>query len=320
MNGSFPDPLSVERLRAELAALAGPAPERLGIAVSGGPDSLALLLLAAAAFPGRVEAATVDHKLRSESAAEAGFVANICARLAIPHAILGADRPVAGNVQSAARALRYRLLAAWAKERGLACLLTAHHRDDQAETLLMRLDRGAGLSGLCAIRATTEIAGVRVLRPLLGWSRAELAAIPAAAGIDAVRDPSNADPRYDRARLRARLAEAPLIDPAALARSAAALAQADGALDWATDRLVEERIEGVHGGVTVDPADIPPELRRRLVLRVLALLAAADPPRGRALQRLLAALEAGETATLAGVKCEGGPVWRFAAAAARRGK
>jgi tRNA(Ile)-lysidine synthase len=312
MNGCLPDPLCVARFRADLEALTGPAPALLGVAVSGGPDSLALLLLAWAAFPGRVRAATVDHKLRPQSAAEAAFVGDICAGLGIPHATLAGGEAIAGNVQSGARALRYRLLAGWAAAEGIGWLLTAHHLDDQAETLLMRLQRGAGLSGLAGIRAETEIEDMKIVRPLLGWSRAELAVLVAAAGLAAVRDPSNEDERYDRARLRRRLAETDWIEPAPLARSAAALAQADAALDWSVERLIEERVAAAQGSLTFDPQGVPAELRRRALLRLIGLLApAAAPPRGDAVQRLLATLEAGATATLAGVKCEGGAVWRL---------
>lgn len=318
MNGPFPDPVGVDRFRADLETLTGPAPSLLGVAVSGGPDSLALLLLAAAAFPDRVRAATVDHKLRPESAAEAAFVRDICARLAIPHATLAAGDAIAGNVQAGARALRYRLLAGWAAAEGIDWLLTAHHRDDQAETLLMRLQRGSGLAGLAGIRAAAEILGLRVARPLLGWSRAELADLVAAAGLEAVQDPGNRDERYDRARLRRRLGEADWIDPAPLARSAQALAEAEFALEWSVERLIAERVEAVRGGLAFDPAGIPPELRRRALLRLFALLVPADPPRGDAVQRLLATLDAGGTATLAGVKCEGGPVWRLAPEPPRR--
>lgn len=319
MNGRLPDPECAARFRAGLEALTGPAPALLGVAVSGGPDSLGLLLLAKAAFPHRVRAATVDHRLRAESAAEAAFVGNVCAGLQIPHATLTADEAIAGNVQAGARALRYRLLGHWAAAEGIGWLLTGHHRDDQAETLLMRLQRGAGLAGLAGIRPRTEIDGLTVVRPVLGWSRAELAALVAAAGLEAVHDPSNEDNRYDRARLRRRLAETDWIDPAPLARSAEALAEADMALEWTVGRLVEERTEPVRDGLAFDPAGIPAELRRRILLRLLALLVPAEPPRGDAVQRLLAALEAGETATLAGVKCEGGPIWRFTAAPPRRG-
>ncbi|HYI63599.1 MAG TPA: tRNA lysidine(34) synthetase TilS [Allosphingosinicella sp.] len=310
-----PDPELVARFRSDTEALTGAAPARLGVAVSGGPDSLALLLLAEAAFPGRVAAATVDHRLRPESGAEAVFVAGVCAGLGVPHSILAAGDAIAGNVQSGARALRYRLLARWAKAEGLAWLLTAHHEDDQAETLIMRLQRGAGLSGLSGIRATARIAGFPVARPLLGWPRTALAGIVDETGLVPVEDPSNADERYDRARLRRRLADAPWIDAAALARSAAALAEADAALDWAAGRLIEERVRREGEATLFDPAGIPAELRRRILLHILG---ANAPPRGADLQRLLAALESGGAATLAGVKCEGGALWRFSAAPPRR--
>ena len=307
------DPAFVDRFRADLVALTGGGPERLGVAVSGGPDSLALLLLARAAFPGDVAAATVDHKLRPESAAEAAFVGTVCAGLGVPHIVLVADRAIARNVQAEARALRYRLLGQWAAAEDLRWLLTAHHADDQVETLLMRLNRGAGVAGLSGVRAANR----RVLRPLLGWRRAELAGIVRAAGLTPVADPSNEDERYDRVRLRRRLAGAPWLDAAALARSAAALAEAEAALDWAAAGLIDERVGRDGDAVRFDPAGVPPELRRRILLH---LLDAAEPPRGEALQRLLATLEAGGTATLAGTKCAGGPVWRFTPAPPRRAR
>jgi tRNA(Ile)-lysidine synthase len=315
MNIGLPE--RTERFRADLQAVAGPAPPPFGVAVSGGPDSLALLLLACEAFPGQVEAATVDHGLRAEGAAEAAFVGELCAARSIPHATLTGP-PIAGNVQAGARALRYRLLGGWARERGLAFLLTAHHLDDQAETLLMRLQRGAGLAGLAGIRPRAEIEGLEVLRPLLGWHRAELAEVVATAGLEPAEDPTNNDERYDRARLRRRLGETDWLDAVALARSAAALAEAEEALDWAAGQLIAERTESMPGGLTFDSSGLPAELRRRALLRLLALLVPADPPRGDAVQRLLAALEAGETATLAGVRCEGGAVWRLSPAAPRR--
>jgi tRNA(Ile)-lysidine synthase len=314
MNISLPE--QVERFRRDVVALSGDD-ARFGLAVSGGADSLALLLLAHQAFPERIAAATVDHRLRPESATEAAFVARTCADLGVPHTILSADEPIHGNLQAGARALRYRLLGRWAAQARLGPILTGHHADDQAETLLMRLNRGAGLSGLAGIRAATEIEGVPVVRPLLGWRRAELAEIVRAAGIAPVEDPANADPRFDRARLRIALAKADWLDPVALARSAGALVEAEAALDWATERLVEQRLAPVDGGLTLDPSAIPAELRRRLLLHILALLAPAGPPRGEAVQRLLAALEAGETATLAGVKAQGGAIWRFALAPPR---
>ena len=314
MAGRGPSAVEVERFRAELERLAGGAPERIGAAVSGGPDSLALLLLASAAFPGRVDAATVDHGLRPEAAAEARFVAGLCEQLDVPHATLRPNAPIEGNLQSAARRARYFLLDAWRRERGIEWVLTGHHADDQAETLLMRLGRGAGVSGLAGVREANE----RVLRPLLAWRREELAAIVREAGIEAVDDPSNADERFDRARLRRRMREAEWIDPAAFARSAAALAEADAALEWAAERLFEQRMRPDPEGLRLDPTGLPAELRRRLLLRALRRLEPAAAPRGEEVSRLLATLDGGGTATLAGIRCEGGGLWQFALAPPRR--
>ena len=213
--GAFPvrpdlppaDSEAVSRFAADLARVwpegAARGEARLGIAVSGGPDSCALLLLAAAAMPGRIAAATVDHGLRAESADEARFVADLCAAIDVEHAVL----PVTveqGNVQAQARAARYRALAEWAAELGLAALASAHHADDQAETLLLRLNRASGVAGLAGVRERGLVSGSELLlvRPLLGWRRLELERIVEAAGLNAVADPSNIDDRFDRARLR----------------------------------------------------------------------------------------------------------------------
>jgi tRNA(Ile)-lysidine synthase len=301
------------RFRADLERLTGGAPERLGVAVSGGPDSMALLLLANAAFPGRVHAATVDHGLRPESAAEAAFVAGLCGPLGIPHAILRAEMIERSNIQAAARARRYALLMQWLGEIGAPFLATAHHLDDQAETLVMRLLRGSGLSGLSGIRPLSP----PVVRPLLGWRREALAALVRAAGIEPVADPSNLDERFDRVRIRRRLAESHWLEPEPLARSAAALAEADAAMDWMVEKLRRERVEGGPEGFTLDPAGLPAELRRRLVLAILAAME-RPAPRGEEVTRLLHMLAAGGAATLAGVKCAGGEFWRFTPAPPRR--
>ena len=169
----------------------------LGLAVSGGGDSLALLLLAHAALPGRVKAATVDHGLRPESADEADRVARYCAELGITHTTLSVS-VARGNTQEQARKARYAALGDWAEENDLCALATAHQMDDQAETFLMRLNRGSGLAGLSAIRALGSVpsAPVRLVRPLLRWRRDELAAIVERFGWSAVDDPSNHDDRY----------------------------------------------------------------------------------------------------------------------------
>jgi tRNA(Ile)-lysidine synthase len=203
--------------------------------VSGGPDSLALLLLAHAALPGRVIAATVDHGLRSEAADEAALVARLCTELAVPHeTACVAVEP--GNLQDRARDARYAALCSSFGKRGADVFATAHHADDQAETLLMRLNRGSGLAGLAGIRARRVIVCEQplgeylVVRPLLNWRRAELAALVAAAGFEPAHDPSNNDPKYDRVQMRQRMAELPWLDPLALARSAELLQEAEDAV------------------------------------------------------------------------------------------
>jgi len=311
---------AVQRFAADLDALLPPG-ERLGVAVSGGPDSLALLLLAAAARPGLIEAATVDHGLRRESRAEAQMVASVCAALGVPHTILPADwtEPPTANIQAGARTMRYRLLADWAESRGIPALATAHHADDQAETLLMRLARGAGVRGLGGTRAKRKLTEqVALVRPLLGWRKSELIAIVENAGLDAVDDPSNRDPKHDRSRIRQALEQADWADPARLAASAAALRDADEALDWALAPLITARIRQGEDALIVEPFDLPRELKRRLLAAAFAELA-APAPRGPELMRALSALENGETVTLGGLKLEGGETWRLSLAPPRRG-
>lgn len=311
---------AVQRFAADLDALLPPG-ERLGVAVSGGPDSLALLLLAAAARPGLIEAATVDHGLRRESRAEAQMVASVCATLGVPHTILPADwtEPPTANMQAGARTMRYRLLADWAESRGIPALATAHHADDQAETLLMRLARGAGVRGLGGTRAKRKLTEqVALVRPLLGWRKSELIAIVENAGLDAVDDPSNRDPKHDRSRIRQALEQFEWADPARLAASASALRDADEALDWALAPLITARIRQDEDALIVEPFALPRELKRRLLAAAFAELA-APAPRGPELMRALSALENGETVTLGGLKLEGGETWRLSLAPPRRG-
>jgi tRNA(Ile)-lysidine synthase len=311
----------IDRFRDELAAL-GPAPTPLGIAFSGGPDSLALLLLAAAAFPGRVRAATVDHGLREGSAAEAALAARVCDSLGVAHSTLTVSVAPGASVQAHAREARYGALAQWMATAGVPTLLTAHHLDDQAETLLMRLMRGGGVAGLAGIRARRPLAGSggALLRPLLGWRRAELAQIAAASGLQAVLDPSNRDDAFDRVRLRRRLAETPWLDPLPLARSAAALADAEDALAAFAQRAFAQAVDEGESHLLLRPAGLPAEIRRRLLLLCLRRFAAEATPRGEQVGELLAALEAGGAATLAGVKfaVAANGAWRIAPAPPRR--
>ena len=205
----------IGRFTRDLDALIAPG-KKVGIAVSGGPDSLALLLLAATARPGTIEAATVDHRFRPESVAEAEMVSRLCEKLGVPHATLKAEwleKPTSA-IQEQARIERYRLLVQWAKERGLEAVATAHHADDQAETFLMRLMRGSGVRGLAGMRRSTMVPGsdIPLLRPLLGWRREELEQLCHEAGIEPANDPSNADAQFERVRVRTTLSNTAALD------------------------------------------------------------------------------------------------------------
>lgn len=310
------DATILDRFRGNLDALIAPH-ARIGVAVSGGPDSLALLLLAAAARPGQIEAATIDHGLRAEAPDEAAMVATLCERLGVRHAILTArwsDVPETA-IQERARNQRYRLLGYWAEERGLDALSTAHHAEDQAETLLMRLARGSGVRGLAGMRPRSVSPGahVRLLRPLLGWRRAELEDICEEAGLTPAADPSNQDVRFERVRVRRALAELDWLDAGAVALSAANLADADAALDWAARAEWDQCVHEKHRSITYRHSDAPAEIVRRIVSRAIRKLATEGEyePRGAEISRLISTLADGGTATLRGVLCRGGAEWHF---------
>ena len=274
----------------------------LGVALSGGPDSVSLLLLAAHAFPDQVMAATVDHGLRDASASEARLCHRLCEALGVPHATLEVTVGD-GNLQARARAARYAALARWAVDVEVDAVLTAHHADDQAETLLMRLGRGSGVDGLAGVRAAAVVPGTQIalLRPLLGWRKDELEHIVKDAGVETVRDPSNADARFDRARVRSALADADWLDVLALAASAGHLADAAAAIAWAAEREYDECVEQGSGFVMYRPR-APFAVRLKVLSRIAAEF--GDAPRGGALATLVRGLGAGERANIAGVLIE----------------
>ncbi len=227
--------------------------DKFGVAVSGGPNSLALLLPASAALPGRVMAATIDHGLRAEAASEAAMVAKLCAQRGVPHETIEIHVE-SGNLQDRAREGRYAALCRSFGKRGCEVFATGHHADDQAETVLMRLNRGSGLAGLAGIRARRVVVGHEplgeylVVRPLLHWRGSELAQIVSAAGIEPLRDPSNDDSRFDRVKMRAALAVAPWLNPLAIARSAGYLQDAEEA--------VADAVLGVAGATVLREDDV----------------------------------------------------------------
>jgi tRNA(Ile)-lysidine synthase len=294
---------------AALVAAARPVLDRappgaVGVAVSGGGDSVALLLVVLewAAGTGRdVRAATVDHGLRAASAGEAEAVAGLCARLGVPHAVLrwrGWDGR--GNLSDAARAGRLGLLADWARAQGIGAVAFGHTEDDQAETVLMRLARGSGVDGLAGIAPASEVGGLVLLHPLLGVSRAALRAHLEAAGIGWTEDPSNADPAFARVRARRALAAlAPLgLGTARLAATAAALGRARRALEVAAAELAARCLGEAPGGeAMLDPAPFAAaeaELRLRVLAGALGWVAGAVyRPRLATLERAEAAIVAG---------------------------
>ncbi len=290
------------------------AAPRLAVAVSGGGDSMALALLLhdwARRHGGALVALTVEHGLRPESAAEAAQVGRWLGRRGIEHHVLAwrGPRPTA-DVQAAARAARYRLLEGWCAAHGVLHLCLAHHREDQAETLLLRLGRGSGVDGLAAMAPVSELRGVRLLRPLLTVPRARLRAFLRAEDQPWIEDPGNRAAVFARARLRGlmpRLA-AEGLTPTRLAATAARLGRARAALEGAaTDALARGARLHPAGFVRLD-ADglrgLPDEVGLRVLARVLATVGAQDhPPRHQRLLRLHAALVGGgrpRARTLAG--------------------
>lgn len=311
-------PLS-NRFKARIRELTTQAPspsEKLGIAVSGGPDSLALLHLAASAWPDAVAAATVDHGLRPEAADEARHVAAICKSLAIPHQILAPEQPIAGNIQSSARTARYALLDKWREQEQLGWIATAHHADDQLETVLMRLLRGSGVDGLSAVRPINGY----LIRPLLDVRKTELVAYAEEAGLEFVDDPSNEDEAFDRVRLRKALTGFPGFDASLLERSVGAARDASEALNWVCEREAEAHVHDDGDAVVLTRTDYPAELLRRLVLTCLGRLDPDHSNRGQAIESVIQALSEKKTVTIGKILCSGksSENWRFSMAPPRK--
>ena len=302
-------PIGAAAFAAAMAAVLPTPPDRVAIAVSGGGDSMALLRLACDWARPRgiaLHALTVDHGLRPGSAAEARQVATWCAELGVPHAILRwrGDKP-RSNLQALARQARYDLLLRRCRRLKVPVLLLAHHADDQAETLLLRLGRGSGLDGLAGMAPAVARDGLVLARPLLRWPKAALIATLRAAGQAWVEDPSNRDPRHVRVRVRQALALLAPDDvvPARIAAAAGQIAQAAGFLNDLAARWADAALPLVPGlWCQLDPAvlaAVPAELgQRSLRLRLRQIGGLPVPPDQAELARFIAALAAGEPATL----------------------
>ncbi|WP_157961532.1 tRNA lysidine(34) synthetase TilS [Acuticoccus kandeliae] len=290
-------PAAITLDRATLDAVDGP----LGIAVSGGGDSTALAILLADSCRDRgLVILTVDHRLRAGSADDAAAVIELGARLDLPTESLAIEGGAKGSLQAWARAERYRLLAEAARRLGLAAIVTGHTRDDQAETLLLRLARGSGLRGLGAMRPVARHSGTTILRPLLGVSREELRAFLLARGHGWREDPSNENPRFDRIAMRAimpRLAALGLTSTR-LAESASHLARASEVVDTLARRLCADvmRMDQA-GALAIDRpafAVAETEVRLRALADAIQRTGGLDhTPRFEALRRADAAIRAG---------------------------
>jgi tRNA(Ile)-lysidine synthase len=278
----------------------------LALAVSGGPDSTALMYLAALWRDGletrpKLVAVTVDHGLRKESKTEAATVARLARRLEIAHRTsrwIG-RKPKTG-LQEAARNARYRLLGNAARRAGAVHILTAHTLDDQAETVLIRMSRGSGLSGLGAMQRISEAPqheNLLLVRPFLEISKARLIATLHAAQIPYADDPSNRDPRFTRARLRLlmqTLAKEGL-DAVRLGRLAQRIRRADGAIESAVDRTAKDLFVEMPGAAIAVEArrflDLPSEIALRLLGRALAKVGDEGPVELGKLEALKSALD-----------------------------
>ncbi|MFD0978089.1 tRNA lysidine(34) synthetase TilS [Tropicimonas aquimaris] len=290
------------------ALLPTPMPSCIGVAVSGGGDSMALMHLAAdwAGAAGlHAEVASVDHGLRAAAAEEAAMVASEARGLGLLHETLrwrGSEAQ--GNLQDAARRARYGLLAAWAARRRLDAVLLGHTRDDNVECLVLGLARGAGLDGLSGMRPAFRRDGAPFLRPLLEESRAELRVYLTGRGIDWVEDPSNEDTRFARVRVRQALELLPPlgVTPEALARSVENLRSTREGLDALLRAFIRDHCRIVAGDILVAPdafACLADEFARRFLNAALRWVSGAEyTPRAAKLANLLSddtALRAGLT-------------------------
>jgi tRNA(Ile)-lysidine synthase len=282
------------------------------LAVSGGPDSTALMLLVARwrktlKTKPKLIAVTVDHGLRAESKREAAAVARLARKLGIAHRTMrwNGAKPKTG-LQEAARVARYRLLAAAARKAKASHILTAHTRDDQAETVLIRMSRGSGIAGLAAMARLSSVPGdeegqIKLVRPLLDIPKARLVATLHAAKIGFADDPSNRDPRFTRARLRGLMAKLARegLDSRRLALLALRLKRADRAIEAVVDRAVAElsRLSPAGDAIAIDAAaysGLPAEIALRLLGRAVDRVGDAGPVELAKLEALKTALDAAQ--------------------------
>lgn len=285
-------------------------PKTLGVAVSGGGDSVALLHLLrdlAVENDARLCAVTVDHCFRVESADEANFVKEMCSQLGVAHETLrweGWDG--AGNLQNEARNARYRLIASWAIAEGVPLVALGHTADDQAETVLMRLARRSGVDGLSGMPKRFTTHGIDWSRPLLSQRREDLRDYLRLKAVPWKDDPSNEDERFDRIKARRALdALAPLgIDAAGLSVVASNMDGARKALAWQSFVAARDIATIKNGSVNLDAAKyhlLPEEIQRRILVRAIMSISGNEySPRREAVSMALESIRKGSAATLDG--------------------
>lgn len=307
---------------AEIEALFAPLQSfgHVLLAVSGGPDSMALMALAAQWAKTQAKplfsVATVDHGFRPEARAEVEFVAREAARLGFACHILTREGPAPeSGLQETAREARYDLLFACARKIGAHALATAHHADDQAETVLMRLCRGSGPGGLAGMRADTPRGAVTLVRPFLDLPRERLQASLALHEVPSIADPSNVDPRFERVRLR-QLGDA--LAELGLSRERLNLlgkraARADAALDRAAETAFAQHRGGISEPAAFGPALFgePREIVIRVLAKGLARTVSGRPVRLERLEGLAEALCAARDRNQAEARTLGGVIFRL---------
>lgn len=285
-------------------------PEKIGIAVSGGGDSMAMLHLASAwADTAGVEihVVTVDHGLRAEAALEAQLVAKVAADLGHSHDTLHwKNWDGSGNLQDSARQARYELISEWAAGRGISQVALGHTVDDVAETFVMRLAREAGVDGLAAMKARRLIDGITFVRPILRIERDTLRDFLLRHGHQWVDDPSNDDLKFERVRVR-RVMQA--LDTLGIGRDTLAtvahnLASAREALAWQTFMMAKNVVHAEGGCIVIDRKifrTFHDEIARRLLIHALKWVATTRyGPRRATANRVLGAISQAKVFTLHG--------------------
>lgn len=296
-----PNPIEKDEFFALMADLGlGPKDGPFAVAISGGPDSMALALLFADFAPAHY--LTFDHGLRKDSAREAEQVHNWLGKIGLGQTILkwSGDKPETG-IQAAARKARYEAMEGWCKKNQVKYLLTAHHMEDQAETFLMRLLKGSGVDGLAAMapKSTGLFASeITILRPLLGVSKARLKATLRAKNQPWIDDPSNENKDFTRIKIRELLKKSNDLDAETLAMTAGRLAKVKSVLNGLTENFLAGALVIKSAGYGILKREVflnaRPEIARRGLSKILTFIGQSDyPPGFDKLERLYSSLEKG---------------------------